>query len=110
MTTPEGSDPGLEALAAAVRLLGPLAERRLPVYHLDDVALVARALEAAWEGAAPPDLVARLRASARGQGFLSPGVVLEEEAIVLVVCAPEAVCAAFDERAGRLDSHSGFGR
>ena len=110
MTTPEASDPALEALAGAIGLLGPLAERRLPVYHLDEVALAARALAAAWEEAAPPDLVARLRASAAGQGFLSPGVVLEEDAIILVVCAPAAVCAAFDGRAGRLDSHSGFGR
>lgn len=106
------SDPAA-AEEEAVRLLGPLAERRIPVYHLDEIAGVARALEAAWANAASPELVTRLRASAHARAnsrLLSAAVLEEEGSIVLLVTAPAAVCAAFDELAGRLDSHTEFGR
>jgi hypothetical protein len=94
----------------AVRQLGPLAERRLPIGHLDEIAAIVRALDAAWSEAAAPELVAKLRASPGGAPLLSPRVLEEEDLIVLLVSAPAAVCAAFDEHAGRLDSHTEFGR
>jgi hypothetical protein len=94
----------------AVRLLGPLAERRIPTVHMDEIAGAIRALEGAWTEVAPPELLARLRSSPIAAGLLSPRVIEEEEGIVMLVIAPAAVCAAFDERAGRLDSHTEFGR
>jgi hypothetical protein len=103
---PDAASPEAEAL----RLLGPLAERRVAVYHAGEVAAVARALEAAWIAAAPPALLAALRSTPGGARLLAPAVLLEDDALVLAVSAPAAVCAAFDERSGRLDSHSEFGR
>jgi len=103
-----GSEPSPEE--EAVRQLGPLAERRIPIVHLDEIAAAIRTLEAAWSETAAPELVARLRASPTGTALLFPRVLEEEDLIVLLVSAPAAVCAAFDERAGRLDSHTEFGR
>lgn len=96
------------ALASALAALGPWVERRLAVYDLDEAAAVAAALSAAWEKAAPRERGALLAAR---PALLAPAFTLEEDsAVVLLVIAPEAVVQVFDEHAGRLDSHSGFGR
>jgi hypothetical protein len=101
-------DPVLEALTAR---LGPLAERRIPVYHLDEIEAVAQALASAWAQAAPADLLARLAGHPAGEHLLAPAVVREEESgILLRILAPELVCRAFDDAAGHLDSHTEFGR
>ncbi len=92
----------------ALKLLGPLDERRIPVYHLDEIAAVIRALDDAWTAAAPPDLLARLRAGS--QRILIPGIIDELGELILLITAPAAVCAAFDDVQGRLDSHTEFGR
>ena len=92
----------------AVSLLGPLNERRIPVYHLDEVAALVRALDEAWTLAAPSALLARLRSAS--PRILIPGIIDEEGELILLVTAPAAVCAAFDDVQGRLDSHTEFGR
>src|SRR3990172_8237217 len=86
---------GLDRILAALgERCGPPAERRIPIYHVDEIAAAPRAL--------PPPPHAHPPA---------PSIQLgEADAPVLRVSAPEAVCRAFDERAGRLDSHSEFGR
>ena len=100
-------DPLLEALIAR---LGPLAERRIPVYHLDEIEAVAQALASAWSQAAPADLLAQLSGHPAGEHVLAPAVVREEDGLLLRIVAPELVCRAFDDAAGHLDSHTEFGR
>jgi hypothetical protein len=98
------------ALAALTARLGPLRERRIAIYHLDEIAVTARALSAAWARAAPADLIAQLAAHPAGEQLLAPAVECDAEGVVLRVLAPEAVCRAFDDEAGHLDSHTEFGR
>src|SRR3990172_2723128 len=92
---------GLDRILAALgERCGPPAERRIPIYHVDEIAAAARALAAAWEAAAPSALLARLAAHPAGAQLLAASIQLEEDdAPVLRVSAPEAVCRAFDERA-----------
>jgi hypothetical protein len=106
------SSPPLDpALAALVAQCGPLTERRVPVYHLDEIESAARALAAAWEAAVPAELIARLAGHPAGEQLLLPAVEIEAETgFVLRILAPAEVCRAFDESAGHLDSHSEFGR
>jgi hypothetical protein len=104
----EPLDPLLATLAAR---LGPLRERRIPVYHLDEIDAVTRSLAGAWAAAAPSELLARLADHPAGAQLLSPAVEREiESGLVLRILAPEAVCRAFDDQAGHLDSHTEFGR
>jgi len=101
-------DPLLAGLSAH---LGPLAERRIPIYHLDEIAAVAQALASAWAQAAPAELVARLAGHPAGEHLLAPAVLREDEGgLLLRILAPELVCRAFDDAAGHLDSHTEFGR
>ena len=105
---PSPAHPLEPALARALSPLGPWIERRIAVYDLEEAAAVAGALTAAWEKTAPGE---RARLAATRPAVLAPALTLEDDAtVVLLVAAPEAVCRAFDERLGRLDSHSGFGR
>jgi hypothetical protein len=110
--SPSASPPLLDpAIAALVAECGPLAERRVPVYHLDEIDAAARALGAAWQAAVPAELLARLVAHPAGEQILLPGVEIDAETgFVLRILAPERVCRAFDEAAGHLDSHTEFGR
>ena len=101
-------DPLLQALQDR---LGPLAERRIPIYHLDEIHAVAQALASAWAQVAPAELVTRLAGHPAGEHLLAPAVLGEEESgLLLHIVAPELVCRAFDDAAGHLDSHSEFGR
>ena len=105
---PSRLDPALEALVADC---GPLVERRVPVYHLDEIEATARALGTAWEAAAPAELIARLAAHPAGEQLLLPAVEIDADSgFVLRILAPARVCRAFDEAAGHLDSHTEFGR
>jgi hypothetical protein len=110
-------DPGFatgepldRALAILCARLGPLRERRILIYHLDELAIAARALATAWAQAAPAELVARLAAHPAGEQLLAPAIECDAEGILLRILAPEAVCRAFDDQAGHLDSHTEFGR
>jgi hypothetical protein len=99
------------AIAALVAHCGPLAERRVPVYHLDEIAAAARALTTAWQVAVPTELVTRLAAHPAGEQLLLPAIDIDAESGFLIrIVAPAEVCRAFDEAAGHLDSHSEFGR
>jgi len=100
-------DPLLAALTAR---LGPLAERRIPVYHLDEIQILVEALTTAWAQAAPAELLAQLAGHPAGEHLLAPAVGRDDEGLLLRILAPERVCRAFDDAAGHLDSHSEFGR
>lgn len=95
-------------LARALAALGPWVERRIAVYELEEAAAIAGALTAAWDETAPDE---RAGLAAASPAVLAPALTLEDDAtVVLLIAAPETVCRAFDDRVGRLDSHSGFGR
>jgi hypothetical protein len=111
-------DPGTEpgpalpaGLASALAPFGPWTERRVAVYDLDEAAAIAGALAAAWEEALPQEIRLCLAALGAPPSLLAPALTLDDDSlVVLLVTAPAAVCRVFDERVGRLDSHSGFGR